>query len=44
MLLRIEIVMLIGGIYVIVTAKVPSFQAEGTVARLFGVLLMLPYL
>ena len=49
MLLIIEIAMLIGGIYAIVTAKVPSFlvgggkyQVEGTVARLFGVLLILP--
>ena len=49
MLLIIEIAMLIGGIYAIITAKVPSFlvgggkyQVEGTVARLFGVLLILP--
>ncbi len=43
--------MLIGGIYAIVTAKVLFFlvgggryQVKGTVARLFGVLLILPYL
>lgn len=49
MLLIVEIAMLIGGIYAIVTAKVPSFlvgggkyQVEGTVARLFGILLILP--
>jgi hypothetical protein len=42
--------MLIGCIYAIVTAKVQSFlvdggkyQVEGIVARLFGVLLILPY-
>jgi len=49
MLLIIEIAMLIGGIYAIVSAKVPSFlvgggkyQIEGMTARLFGVLLVLP--
>ena len=49
MLLIVEIAMLIGGIYAIATAKVPGFligggkyQVEGTTARLFGVLLVLP--
>lgn len=49
MLLIIEIAMLVGGIYAIVSAKVPSFlvgggkyQVEGTTARLFGALLILP--
>ena len=48
-MLLIEIGMLIGGIYAIVFAKVPSFlvsggkyQAEGLVARWVGVLLLLP--
>ena len=49
MLLIVEIAMLIGGIWAIVAGKVPSFlvgggkyQVEGIVARLFGVLLILP--
>jgi len=49
MLLIVEIAMLIGGIYAIATARVPGFligggkyQVEGTTARLFGVLLILP--
>jgi hypothetical protein len=49
MLFILEIAMLIGGIYSIFSAKVPTFlfgggkyQVEGTVARLFGVLLILP--
>jgi hypothetical protein len=49
MLLIIQIAMLVGGIYSMVSAKVPSFlvggdkyQVEGRAARLFGVLLMLP--
>ncbi len=49
MLLIVEIAMFVGGIYAIVSAKVPSFlvgggqyQVEGMVARLFGVLLILP--
>ncbi len=49
MLFIVEIAMLIGGIYAIVSAKVPSFlvgggkyQVEGMTARLFGVLLILP--
>ena len=49
MLLVIEIAMLIGGIYAIVFAKVPSilvgggkYQVEGKTARWFGILLMLP--
>lgn len=49
MLLILEIAMLIGGIYALVTAKVPGFlvgggkvQIEGLPARLLGVLLILP--
>jgi hypothetical protein len=49
MLLILEIAMFVGGIYAIFSAKVPSFlvgggnyQVEGTTARLFGVLLILP--
>jgi hypothetical protein len=48
-MLIIEIAMLIGGIWAIVAGKVPSFlvgggkyQVEGVVARLFGLLLILP--
>jgi hypothetical protein len=43
MLLIVEIAMLVGGIYTIVSAKVPSilvgggkYQVEGTAARLLG--------
>lgn len=49
MLLILEIGMLLGGIYSAVTAKVPAFildggnrQVEGRMARIIGVLLMLP--
>lgn len=49
MLLILEIGMLLGGIYSVVTAKVPAFlvdggkhQVEGWAARVVGVLLMLP--
>ncbi len=48
-MLIIEIAMLAGGLYSIITAKVPSFliggskyRVEGQTARLFGVLLILP--
>ena len=49
MLLILEIAMLIGGIYALISAKVPSLlvgggkvQIEGLPARLIGVLLILP--
>lgn len=49
LLLILEVAMLIGGMYAIFTAKVPSFlvgggkvQVEGMAARLFGVLFILP--
>jgi hypothetical protein len=49
MLLVIELIMLVGGIYVLFTAKVPSilvggrdFQLEGANARLVGLMLILP--
>lgn len=49
MLLIVEVVMLIGGIWTIATGKVPSFlvgggkyQVEGLAARLLGLLLVLP--
>lgn len=49
MLLIIEIAMLIGGIYAIVTGKVPgiligggSYEVNGSTARVFGVLWVLP--
>jgi hypothetical protein len=49
MLLIVEVVMLIGGIWTIVTGRVPSFlvgggkyQVEGLAARLLGFLLVLP--
>lgn len=49
MLVIIEIAMFIGGIYSIVSARVPSFlvgggkyQVEGRTARIFGILLLFP--
>ncbi len=49
MLLILEIAMLVGGIWAIISGRVPSFlvgggkyQVEGLVARLIGVVLLLP--